>query len=102
MPTSTRPKATATSRTRAIQTSISRRRERRGSSVGMSFLDSRHGPLRLLAEKRIVAVHERLRERCVLGPADVAERHERIPSQVARIVARDVETFPVAEQLLVV
>src|SRR4051812_10049061 len=91
MPTSTTAKATATRRTRAIQISTSRQRASRGLSVAIAFLDSPHSPFRLLAEQLVLARQEGLREDGIVAGAGVAESHERVPAEIARIVARHIE-----------
>src|SRR5689334_8230008 len=95
-------KRTAPRRTRAIQTSISRSRARRGLSVGTPLLDSLNRPLRLLAQ-HLVAVHEeRVREGGVLGVSGVTEREQRVPVQPARLVAWDVQALVALAQLVTV
>src|ERR671937_2929043 len=93
------PNRTAPTRTRAIQSSTSRSRPSR-PSVSMALLDSRQRPLRLLAQQRVVTVGVRCGELGIVGAPDIAERHERVPPQVARVVARDVQALVAAAQLV--
>ena len=55
-------------------------------------------PLGVLAQQVVVAACERLGQRRVGGAADVAERYERVPTQVARIVAGDIEPAVAPDQ----
>src|SRR3954451_12222563 len=91
MPTSTTANATATRRTREIQISTSRQRASRGLSVAIAFLDSPHSPFRLLAEQLVLARQEGLGQVGIVAGAGVAESHERVPAEVARIVAWHIE-----------
>src|SRR4051794_15221582 len=59
-------------------------------------------PLRVLTEQRVVLLGVPLGERRVLCPADVAERDERVPAQVARVLLRDVEPLVAADELVAV
>src|SRR5438132_1369118 len=64
----------------------------------MPILDSRCGPLRLLAQKLVVAVLERLEQLHVIGNAGVAQRDEGVSPQVARVVTRHIETVVAADE----
>src|SRR3954447_15508559 len=59
-------------------------------------------PVRVLGEQLVVSLGERLDRTGVLGAADVPERDERVPLQVARVAARDVEALVAVEQLAAV
>src|SRR5438270_10302879 len=94
--------ATPPSRTQATHRSVSTRRASLFSLGLKALLEPLERPRGVVAHHLVAAVGVVGEHRPVLGSARVAERDERVPAHVARIVPGDVETVVAAPELVAV